>query len=241
MRYGFKLCFVFAYQSTIECHAFLFTSNFLFCFQLFCYDMHRYVLLFVCLIGIYPAWCSLNFLNLWFHVINFGKLSTIISSNISSIHVPPSSFWHSNNAYKQFEFIPQFLDILVVVFCACYSFVSVWVISTDISSSLLTLSLAMSSLPRLHTGQSSALLCLRSVGARFQIPLMTKCSDWGLVSQCVSHYLFHPQLSLFPLYCTTERACILQLSHRRPTVSFTSCLFMLWRGWGRSGILWCSL
>lgn len=71
--------------------------------------------LFVCLIGIYPAWYSLNFLNLWFDVINFGKLSTIISSNISSIHVSLSSFRHSNNAYKQFGFIPQFLDILVVV------------------------------------------------------------------------------------------------------------------------------
>lgn len=115
MRYGFKLCFVFAYQSTNVCHAFLLTSNFLFCFQLFCYDMHRYVLLFVCLIGIYPAWCSLDFLNLWFDVINFGKLSAIISSNISSIHVSLSSFWHSNNAHKQFGFIPQFLDILVVV------------------------------------------------------------------------------------------------------------------------------
>lgn len=48
--------------------------------------------------GIYPAWYSLRFPDLWFGraVINFGKFSAIIPSGISSI--PSSfSFWYSHH------------------------------------------------------------------------------------------------------------------------------------------------
>ena len=55
-------------------------------------------------LDIYLAWCSLNFLNLWFSVINSGKLSVTISSSISPVHFSLVSFWHSNSACNSLRF-----------------------------------------------------------------------------------------------------------------------------------------
>lgn len=118
---------------------FLFSSDFFedfpfaFVFLQFDYISQHVVHLFVWF------WClfyfvTLNFLDLWFGVINFGNVAAIVTSNISSI-LSFFSFWHSNCSNvissKLFDtFKIHFSD------CQVLSLVSsAWRVFIDISSS----------------------------------------------------------------------------------------------------------
>lgn len=111
-----------------------------FLFSVFEYDMVR------CMGGggSYPACCSLqkSCISGLVSVINFGKFSAIITSNISSA-LCLLSFCYSNNVYViPFKIVPQFLDILFHSFSLFSLCISGWVVCIDMSSCLLILSVS---------------------------------------------------------------------------------------------------